>query len=57
MHLAGKSKSSHNDSINHIPLPYSNSAPSIKDDKLMNNLVDVSYFQTLFITLEISERL
>ena len=32
---AGKSKSSHNVSINHVPLPHSNSVPSIKDDKLV----------------------
>ena len=32
---AGKSKSSHNVSINHVLLPHSNSAPSIKDDKLV----------------------
>ncbi|XP_065632916.1 uncharacterized protein LOC136068941 isoform X2 [Quercus suber] len=39
--IGSKSKSSHNVSINHVPLPHSNSAPTIKDDKLVNNLDDV----------------
>ena len=32
---AGKSKSIHNVFIDHVPLPHSKSAPSIKDDKLV----------------------
>ena len=32
---AGKSKSSHNVSIDHVPLPHSKSAPPIKDEKLV----------------------
>ncbi|KAM4072294.1 hypothetical protein ACB094_11G127600 [Castanea mollissima] len=33
--IGSKSKSSHNVSIDHVPLPHSKSAPSIKDDKLV----------------------
>ncbi|KAK7851599.1 cell division cycle 7-related protein kinase [Quercus suber] len=33
--VGSKSKSSHNVSIDHVPLPHSESAPSIKDDKLV----------------------
>ncbi|KAM3733342.1 hypothetical protein ACB098_11G128300 [Castanea mollissima] len=44
--IGSKSKSSHNVSIDHVPLPHSKSAPSIKDDKLaiggpLNNHFDL----------------
>ncbi|XP_065632919.1 uncharacterized protein LOC136068941 isoform X5 [Quercus suber] len=55
--IGSKSKSSHNVSINHVPLPHSNSAPTIKDDKLVNNLDDYRFeSQVLVLPLNVDRR-